>query len=1455
MPLHWAPPTVPCPFEECSHACIVPAQRRPADLDSACTAMKDHITQAHPDATDAHWASAGFAKCPVLACSHYFSMVELPAGGEKRLQWRSACSNHISRTPSNRGNGTPAGHHEAVRALGGNSLVTRLAIDRAHACAPVDTVGHLITVNGVRGGFNCKAAHGRATGSSPRAAPHISHGRDRPGPDHQHPLDDGSDEVDDGATRASTTPADGLDLDWARGVALGDVRGLRVKIQALPTRRPLCDAILQPEVYAAKALAAAVAAHEAAAPHDPARARHADAAEAAFKYRVVFHAVLLGRARGAPRLTNATLRQRAARAAAGGLQQMWEECLASCGTCPGHGGAGLPEPGPGVTTSPFAHSPDGAPQASPRLAPDDNEADLSAADTDLEDDAPAADEKLAAAMKKAQHWVNQGCMSKALGVFTESAVGNPRDNPDLLKSLLDLTPYAELPTAEQMADVPGTPKFVLKRKVFNKYMKGLPSGRAVGTLHTNYEVMRASYEAGAADAWFTFYSVFCRGALPQSLVALICLTLRAVMLKKAKGWRPLGIKEAECRIGCGLYATQRRHDWNEFYTEDLKADREARAAAIHDAETRVQQLQGAVAAVSTRNADAALRARVALADANIDLERARAPTNYPIQLCYAETGADLGAHALEGFLALAPEDDLCQADTTNMYNECQRPASFDAFKSHDPVSIPIYRMCYGQAADIYVQRTAEGSTVALDIEEVLGRADRLGLGDRSLVDPDDAASAFERELREDTLPPIFAAIARTATAVAAVLVLFLSSTRGWHQGCALATHGACCPYHLKLHSLKRDYSSTRVICFGDDTYGSDRGGTLYRWLEAKEQICLPIGHVARADKETCYSPASGCPHAPASIPGSPRHEDGLLQGFKGLGAFFGDATWCRRQLAYKLVKRLSHLDGIDAMRDVDGVDNAKQLQQLLVDGSSSSVAVYSLRAQSLDVTLGPLDDETARALGAPSAAHAVDIRVGRSLDALTQAEDSPPDLRAVAQQQMRLSKDIGGMGKASAAALAPHARCASRLATAMRLHRWIPLFAAHDPLTDPHPFFSSFRDHYEDLRARRAALAAKYAELDKDVHHLCDGLTTLLPQRPSRLPEAKSLPPISSILAADCSASVFPPKQAKLASIARHEDWWACLAAWQAWDAAHPASDISARGATNFVAMSQHGAGQWLNLQPRTRRARIQSVEYLYALQRRFGLYISAAIPAFAAASRVGDNYDPWCDRLSGEPGTDKSAPHNGALRVLHDCHQATVGGGTVVLGDKSHAEVWKLFNDGCCMDIGERGQAAGGRDLVVEVKAWAYLHADSTPRPHADLARRGATHGFGDTLEHAIRKVRGVRARHGDERWSHARGIGRVAHHPGDYDDAQRRKHNELVLFLVETSGALSPPARRHLRWLHRRSKGIDRTPYDNSAAGDGGAKPFVQFWTQRLSAAVVTGDARRTLNAISACAVRSSF
>ena len=69
---------------------------------------------------------------------------------------------------------------------------------------------------------------------------------------------------------------------------------------------------------------------------------------------------------------------------------------------------------------------------------------------------------------------------------------------------------------------------------------------------------------------------------------------------------------------------------------------------------------------------------------------------------------------------------------------------------------------------------------------------------------------------------------------------------------------------------------------------------------------------------------------------------------------------------------------------------------------------------------------TACEVGAPTAADAVDVRVGRTLDTITCATDTPPDLRAIAHRQMRLPKSEGGLGKTSAAELAPTAYCASR---------------------------------------------------------------------------------------------------------------------------------------------------------------------------------------------------------------------------------------------------------------------------------------------------------------------------------------------------------------------------------------------------------------------------------------------
>ena len=246
-------------------------------------------------------------------------------------------------------------------------------------------------------------------------------------------------------------------------------------------------------------------------------------------------------------------------------------------------------------------------------------------------------------------------------------------------------------------------------------------------------------------------------------------------------------------------------------------------------------------------------------------------------------------------------------------------------------------------------------------------------------------------------------------------------------------------------------------------------------------------------------------------------------------------------------------------------------------------------------------------------------------------------------------------------------------------------------------------------------------------------------------------------------------------------------------------------------------------------------------MQRRFGLHISAAAPIFAGFSARGDPYDPFCDRLLSESGTDRSAPHTDALAQIYAAHEATAPS-TVVLGDKANADHYRLYNATHCLDIGERGQAPGGRDFLGELKVWQPLHPAHTAAPTGTI-RRGATHACGNTLEHATRTVLGVQAREGARAWDHAVGKGKVREHQGQYHDALHVKRNMVALILLETFGGFSRPAVKHLRWLKARAARRDLTEYESWRA-----KGFMVYWTQRISAAVVTGDARRALNALAA-------
>ena len=61
------------------------------------------------------------------------------------------------------------------------------------------------------------------------------------------------------------------------------------------------------------------------------------------------------------------------------------------------------------------------------------------------------------------------------------------------------------------------------------------------------------------------------------------------------------------------------------------------------------------------------------------------------------------------------------------------------------------------------------------------------------------------------------------------------------------------------------------------------------------------------------------------------------------------------------------------------------------------------------------------------------------------------------------------------------------------------------------------------------------------------------------------------------------------------------------------------RESTRLIAVSQPFAGAWLSLLPVEVRARITSSEFLWAYQRRFGLYLSQPAPVFLQLEAVND--------------------------------------------------------------------------------------------------------------------------------------------------------------------------------------------------------------------------------------------
>ena len=98
---------------------------------------------------------------------------------------------------------------------------------------------------------------------------------------------------------------------------------------------------------------------------------------------------------------------------------------------------------------------------------------------------------------------------------------------------------------------------------------------------------------------------------------------------------------------------------------------------------------------------------------------------------------------------------------------------------------------------------------------------------------------------------------------------------------------------------------------------------------------------------------------------------------------------------------------------------------------------------------------------------------------------------------------------------------------------------------------------------------------------------------------------------------------------------------------------------------------------------------------------------------------------------------------------------------------------------------------------------------------RPGATHAFGNTEARLIRKVLGVKARDGAERWDSVRGTGAVRAHRGDYHDALHVKRNTILLLVHSIFGGFARGAVSHLRSLAKRP--VDKTEFASCTRAPG--------------------------------------
>ena len=819
--------------------------------------------------------------------------------------------------------------------------------------------------------------------------------------------------------------------------------------------------------------------------------------------------------------------------------------------------------------------------------------------------------------------------------------------------------------------------------------------------------------------------------------------------------------------------------------------------------------------VATASADptAAAAATSALDSANADLKAASAPVNFPANFAFEPRGCEALNHVVDGWMQAHPDDHIMSDDLIAMYQNVDLTAAFTALRRYQPDLVPSTRLIYGTPNYIWLVRSDGPLRPAYIHADACPDDSRCSLSDvRSPpISPDCSADDFVR------------------------------ACRGGHQGCPAATNLSLCAYHVALHHINKQHPHVRIACVADDTYMGASPAILYpafddkRTYVARDEICGVSSHLG---KVTAYSPRGDMALAPAHIPGSALHPAGVLSGFKCVGVFKGRDTWTAPRTTDKVMKRLAPLTAIDQLVDTERHTNISHLRRTLYTRCAANQSSYYAACMS------------------PAAAspmlHAADDRLRASWESLTCADASPLDRRDRAWHQTKLPTNLGGCGLHDSLNRRPAIRTASQLATLLTLRRTSPIFADADPLTSSLPFFVELRDTYASLRDEHSRLLRLQAEFDRTVYHTLYG-TVWTRYHPASLPPAKAVPPLTELLSPsslakyDALESPYkPPSQRQLSAIISHASWYQWLDECHAADAS-PSRDTaqSHREAARAVDCSQFGSGAFCDADPDASLPRLKqaSGKLILALQRRLGLYISSAKPAYDALAAAGEPVDYLGDTLCNSG--DHHDRHDVGVRAWRDA-AAAVATGPVHLCDKEDHARNRHYCERKIADIAMPGASPWGTDVLIECKTpspfTTATHAGQGGPQGGTTADVGHLFAHGNT-EEGLRLTNLGCAQRGSPRdppLDHSTGYGYVAARAGVYDDAIHVKHNSVQLAIISTFGAFGRQSQRMLKFYSRRARdkkhGRDATRYSRYRSAS-----YLSHHLQCLSTGIIMADASR--------------